>query len=295
MPKRIKKSFQFYLSKMKKHSSPHIDLSSKTFASSKGWILRGCKHPKTPSFSVNNNNVKKSTFTTNEDVDSAATLADIDRFLSENFKSLYLRANDDERDVDDGKGKHISKQEIDKNDIQENPGCLMFESPRCLNLPPNKDGPHNRFFINRTSSGSLIEEARTSMTSSTMPSSSSDETRENETNKITKHTKTNQGPEDFITLLTFSMDPCDDFRHSMLEMIEARLEFNGKVDWEFMEELLFCYLNLNDKKSYKFILNAFVDLNVILRERLGDRVPVKSRNVGRGRRRRVTNQMKCNV
>ncbi|XP_027184179.1 zinc-finger homeodomain protein 2-like [Coffea eugenioides] len=44
-----------------------------------------------------------------------------------------------------------------------------------------------------------------------------------------------------------------------------------------MEELLFCYLNLNDKKSYRFILRAFVDLIVVLRENSSG-APAKSRS-----------------
>lgn len=62
----------------------------------------------------------------------------------------------------------------------------------------------------------------------------------------------------------------------MEEMVEARLNDRGRVDWEFMEELLFCYLDLNEKKSYKYILSAFVDLIVVLREKSG-RVSEKSR------------------
>ncbi|CAI9779969.1 unnamed protein product [Fraxinus pennsylvanica] len=81
--------------------------------------------------------------------------------------------------------------------------------------------------------------------------------------------QTKIGPEDFFTVLTYSPSPYDDFRQSMHEMIQARLENNGKVDWEFMEELLFCYLNVNAKKSYRYILSAFVDLVLVLRENCG--------------------------
>ncbi|KAG5523413.1 hypothetical protein RHGRI_035276 [Rhododendron griersonianum] len=59
----------------------------------------------------------------------------------------------------------------------------------------------------------------------------------------------------------------------MEEMIEARLNDRGRVDWEFMEELLFCYLDLNEKKSYKRILSAFVNLFAVLQEKSGG-VPV---------------------
>lgn len=85
------------------------------------------------------------------------------------------------------------------------------------------------------------------------------------------------GPDDFIAVFTYSPRPYDDFRRSMEEMIEARMQHQGKVDWEFMEELLFSYMNLNDRKSYKYLLSAFVDLVVDLRENWG-RVPAMSRS-----------------
>ncbi|KAG6425951.1 hypothetical protein SASPL_110162 [Salvia splendens] len=66
--------------------------------------------------------------------------------------------------------------------------------------------------------------------------------------------------------MTYSPDPYDDFRRSMQEMVEVRLEHNRNVDWKFLEELLFCYLDLNNKKSYRFILRAFADVIVLLRE-----------------------------
>ncbi|KAL7133619.1 hypothetical protein ABFS83_12G154000 [Erythranthe nasuta] len=55
-----------------------------------------------------------------------------------------------------------------------------------------------------------------------------------------------------------SRDPLVDFRVSMEEMVEARL--NGIEDWEFLEELLACFLRVNDKSSHGYILGAFVDL-----------------------------------
>ncbi|KAI3463345.1 hypothetical protein Pfo_020008 [Paulownia fortunei] len=91
--------------------------------------------------------------------------------------------------------------------------------------------------------------------------------------------------DDFITILTYSPSPYEDFRRSMQEMVKARSEHNGKVDWEFMEELLFCYLDLNNEKSYRYILRAFVDSVVILRENSW-RIPARGRprNGGGGRR-----------
>lgn len=104
-------------------------------------------------------------------------------------------------------------------------------------------------------------------------------TNSNESSVIsTEYSKETLNADDFITLVTYSPSPYDDFRQSMQEMMEARLNDQGKINWEFMEELLFCYLDLNDKKSYKYILSAFVDQIVVLRENSG-RVPAISRNV----------------
>lgn len=120
---------------------------------------------------------------------------------------------------------------------------------------------------------SLIEvAARASMTISDDTGSTSAITTTNTTNETVLN------PDDFITLVTYSPSPYDDFRQSMQEMMEARLNDQGKINWEFMEELLFCYLNLNDKKSYKYILSAFVDQVIVLRENSG-RVPAISRSV----------------
>ncbi|KAM3267704.1 hypothetical protein P3S67_032122 [Capsicum chacoense] len=109
----------------------------------------------------------------------------------------------------------------------------------------------------------------------------SDDTGSTSAITTTTTTTTNEtvlNPDDFITLVTYSPSPYDDFRQSMQEMMEARLNDQGKINWEFMEELLFCYLNLNDKKSYKYILSAFVDQVIVLRENSG-RVPAISRSV----------------
>ena len=54
----------------------------------------------------------------------------------------------------------------------------------------------------------------------------------------------------------------------MQEMVEAReLEderVDVKSDWEFLHELLLCYLALNPKNTHKFIVGAFADLIVSL-------------------------------
>ncbi|PIN01084.1 hypothetical protein CDL12_26409 [Handroanthus impetiginosus] len=67
-----------------------------------------------------------------------------------------------------------------------------------------------------------------------------------------------------VAVETYSPDPFSDFRKSMVEMIEARDLKDGKADWEFLHELLLCYLTLNPKHTHKFILGAFADVVVSL-------------------------------
>ncbi|KAK1630403.1 hypothetical protein QYE76_004718 [Lolium multiflorum] len=74
-----------------------------------------------------------------------------------------------------------------------------------------------------------------------------------------------------VAVVTFSVAPYEDFRRSMREMSDAhcaRMEAAAPaVDWDFMEELLFCYLQLNDRVVHKDILRAFTDTVAALRRR----------------------------
>jgi uncharacterized protein (TIGR01568 family) len=74
-----------------------------------------------------------------------------------------------------------------------------------------------------------------------------------------------------VAVVTFSVAPYEDFRRSMREMADAhsasREAAMPAVDWDFMEELLFCYLELNDRAVHKDILRAFTDTVAALRRR----------------------------
>lgn len=85
------------------------------------------------------------------------------------------------------------------------------------------------------------------------------------TNSILKHTtKSQQGyfsqvtcREQMISTLTMeSLNPYMDFRSSMEEMVQV----HGLHDWDMLEELLGCYLMLNEKKHHCYIIRAFADL-----------------------------------
>jgi len=65
----------------------------------------------------------------------------------------------------------------------------------------------------------------------------------------------------FENTLEFSMDsrnPCEDFKESIVEMVEAY----GINDWETLEKLLSWYLEVNEKRNHGFIIDAVFDLFV---------------------------------
>ncbi|KAM7257719.1 hypothetical protein ACFE04_013460 [Oxalis oulophora] len=84
-----------------------------------------------------------------------------------------------------------------------------------------------------------------------------------------------------VAVSTYSPDPYIDFRQSMLEMVEARdmhvILDTKSNNWDYLHELLLCYLALNPKSTHKFIMRAFTDLLVSL-------VPKSDRH-GSGRRK----------
>ncbi|XP_051127586.1 transcription repressor OFP12-like [Andrographis paniculata] len=61
-----------------------------------------------------------------------------------------------------------------------------------------------------------------------------------------------------VVVQKYSSDPYTDFRKSMVEMIQSR--DSGDGDWEFLFELLSCYLALNPEHTHRFIMAAFADV-----------------------------------
>ncbi|XP_050232495.1 transcription repressor OFP14 [Mercurialis annua] len=279
MPVKLQKTLQNCLSKIK-NPNP----------SSKKWMLSVCKHPKTPSFAFERSHSHRNDDHDDHPEDQAATLSDIDRFLVENFKSLYIKNDGDDHDHEDqtrrkkkiGESNYYNKENKKEEEYHHfqvtSPGEIVYDDSPRFDEPPLHLSGSNRFFFAPGSSSSLIEEARLSLTTSptaTAPTTSDEEgsrsrsrsssTRSSGDNTDTKNVNATV-PDDYIAVKTYSRSPSVDFRRSMQAMIEARLQENGKVDWDFMQEILFCFLNLNEKKSHKFILSAFVDLVVGLRQ-----------------------------
>ncbi|KAI9180902.1 hypothetical protein LWI28_009237 [Acer negundo] len=84
---------------------------------------------------------------------------------------------------------------------------------------------------------------------------------------------------DSVAVPTYSPDPYMDFRRSMQEMVEARDLVDVKSNWDYLHELLLCYLALNPKNTHKFIIGAFADLLVSLMS------PPETEGAGGGPRR----------
>ncbi|EYU24690.1 hypothetical protein ABFS82_04G102000 [Erythranthe guttata] len=164
---------------------------------------------------------------------------------------------------------------------------LLLESPRLLPPPP----PENlrgsaRFFVATGSSRSLIVDEAPPYSSARGGGSSTAAKEADEIGKSDSAAAEDDDGDDLIAILTYSPNPYEDFRRSMQEMVEARLEHGGEVDWEFMDELLFRYLEINNEKFCRHILRAFVDLAVVLRENSA-MIPARRRPWGGGGGRRL--------
>ncbi|XP_054789409.1 transcription repressor OFP14-like [Prosopis cineraria] len=209
MSKKLQNFFQYCLSKLK-NSRPQIHPSLSSSSSSPIMrILSGCQKPKTSSFAVARGND-----------DAAVTLSDVDRFLFENFKSLFP---DDDENTTANDSNNVTNDGVPEENLGDPKSGFDSGDPTSPDLL-----------------GDLSESS---------------------------------GSRESIVVLAWSANQYEDFRRSMTEMVDARLRNHERVDWGFMEELLLCYLNLNDKKSHKFILGAYVDLVHGLRESSPEKSP----------------------
>ncbi|KAK9666208.1 hypothetical protein RND81_14G168400 [Saponaria officinalis] len=253
MPKNMQQSLQNYISHMKKQV-PRPQLSRlRSLGSTTSKMLAICKHPKSLSFNIERDGRHKEHNDNQLERDEAATLEDIDKFLVENFKSLYGKDHEfehaEEKEEDDKKST---------NSYESESSGIIFDSPRFFGPSPDRTYGSHRFLTSSNSSGSLFEETR-SMSKINMT-----------TPRDRGHAKDDKGlilgVEDCVAVLTVTSNPYEDFRKSMEGVLDQRIHDNQTVDWDYMEELLFCYLRLNKKKQHTFILGAFVDLVVALRQ-----------------------------
>ncbi|KAG6508692.1 transcription repressor OFP14-like [Zingiber officinale] len=229
--KKLQKSLRICLSKIKKVPSQLSMQSSSAgrpaaSASATSWILSACKHPKTPSFAVDRDRHP-------DDDDRVSGCGGVDpaATLSDVDRFLYENFNS------------LCSRRHDEEEEEE-------EATR----PATGFHSSERFFVSPGSSSSLHDENGRRSTSTSPPSGSSQR-------------KAEEVPGGGVAVTTFSKDPYEDFRRSMQEMVEARhgVCTGQPLDWDFMEELLFCYLELNDRSVHKYILRAFTELAVAFR------------------------------
>ncbi|KAG6538328.1 transcription repressor OFP11-like [Zingiber officinale] len=166
---------------------------------------------------------------------AAVNLSHVDRYLLENFPSLFGGRSH----ADGHEDKHNGGRDYD--DI-----CWSYYisrpdevSPRLTLPSPRAMQASDRFFVPATAraSSSLAEEAGLQAGAAEC------------------------GGEAVVRI---SSKPYEDFRRSMEEMVEAQGP-GRRPDWEFMQRLLFSYLELNEQSLHGEIVRAFTDLTSSIR------------------------------
>ncbi|KAH7573783.1 hypothetical protein JRO89_XS03G0207000 [Xanthoceras sorbifolium] len=153
--------------------------------------------------------------------------------MIKNFNSLYDFSSEFSTSKDDFLSSTSSSSDTDSDTLSPPDFATIFASQRL-------------FFSSPGRSNSIIES----------PDSS---------RLIDSHHQETVSPLDGgVAVKKYSPDPYRDFRCSMQEMIEARNLKDVISDWDFLHELLFCYLTLNPKHTHKFIITAFADILVSL-------------------------------
>ncbi|XP_010233435.1 transcription repressor OFP14 [Brachypodium distachyon] len=198
---KLHKSLQLCISrKLKKIPRIHIPSSNIPVNIASRRLLSTCRFPRTPSLDIDQ------AAAADNSREQAATLSDVDRFLFDNFRSLYIHDRDE--DV-------------------------------CLSSSLG-------------TSSSLANGTQPTAETSSLSESGAEDIRE-----------ASPGDEhgNNTAIVLFSIDPYTDFRGSMQNMTKMHhCQESKTLDWDFLEELLFYYLQLNDQSVHKYILKAFADL-----------------------------------
>lgn len=142
------------------------------------------------------------------------------------------------------------------------------ESPRYTESPKNLHGT-SRFFVQTGASRSLAGEARISACE---PDQEHGREAGHDVPLRGTHCQSTsvsgaEGvklPGASLAVVKYSLEPYTEFRRSMMEMVGSRLERNLTVDWDYLEELVLCYLELNEKSCREYILSAFFHVLVEL-------------------------------
>lgn len=181
-----------------------------------------------------------------------ATLSDVDKFLQENFNTLYAEPGSGRDD------KGAIYDEVD-DDVWSNGSFKYDDEVLPASLLPSS---HRFFGASPGDSSSLMAEAHLGV---------------NDDGDLNEGDGDGDGgggwssdiPEESTAVIAFTKDPYKDFRKSMEDMVRAKgfHDASQPLDWDFMEDLLMCFLELNDRKVHEHIICAFCDLTVSIRRR----------------------------
>ncbi|XP_057452856.1 transcription repressor OFP14-like [Lotus japonicus] len=172
--------------------------------------------------------------------ENEATLDDIDHFLFENFRTLFLRYD---KEINNNNALQVHNNTHGKYPMPSPTSSISFEEPS-----PDLGGSR-RFFVTRGFSGSS--------SSTTTPTKNCDGSCSKETITLSNNY--------VAVLVSCTKSPYEKFKKSMEGVVRARLRNDENVDWDFMEELLFSYMNMNEKQVHKFILATYVDMISLMR------------------------------
>jgi uncharacterized protein (TIGR01568 family) len=198
---KLRKSLQLCISrKFKKIPPIHIPSSAIPANIASRRLLSTCRFPRTQSVDID----QAAAADNSRGNGHAATLSDVDRFLFDNFRSLYIHDRDEDVCLSSSLGTSTSL--VQPTAETSSSSSLVIEGAGDI-VGAEDDGGNN------------------------------------------------------AAIVLFSVDPYTDFRRSMEDMIRMHhgQEFQP-LDWDFLEELLFYYLQLNDRSVHKYILKAFADL-----------------------------------
>ena len=201
--KGLQRYLRIYLAKLKRTAQAESREENSAINTTVDWLLSACKYPRTSSFAGHRNPASRQD---GHGRDASATLADVDRFLFDNFNSLY--------DVHDEENEESSTS----NALLETVGASASSTSSSSFMAPPTPLP--------------VEQS--------------------------------------VAIVIYSKNPYGDFRRSLQEMVDSRHgggEDKDSLDWDFMEELLISYLELNDRGIHKHILRAFTDVAVSFRRR----------------------------
>ncbi|TXG49294.1 hypothetical protein EZV62_025169 [Acer yangbiense] len=206
---------------------PSLFKSKESMITSSWQWPSSCKHPKTFSFRVNQDNIFKT------------------------VNSVYFDPNDSIETPDSWFTNSSSSASFSTTEESQD---LMEVDGESLEMVIRGATSEERLFFEAGGGGD---------TSSILKKNNKNKNKNKAANKssVVVDDDANDNDNLFKESVVLSMEsenPYLDFKKSMEEMVEI----NGLKDWKCLEELLGWYLRMNGKKNHRFIVDAFVDLLV---------------------------------